>query len=266
MRWALVGTLAISLVAHVGVAVVLVAPRMVKSEKAADPPPANAGETFELPAPESAETPLANASPSPDTNAAPAPVDAPDAPARPTPPSHAKPAARPSHQGRPSAGHSAPGQADAAQGSTGAAAMFGAVGDRSAADIAHAFTRGFAVAASGDTSWAAAALGPAGEATVTLTLDESGHITDVQVGGSPSAALQSGIRRTMSLIKGRPFVAKGKVTKLRLIATVSADTAHDGLHGDVFAIGPGAGSFAGNEGSAFFAHGGRRVDLKVRLQ
>ena len=142
--------------------------------------------------------------------------------------------------------------------------MFGALGDRSAADLARAFTRDFPQAASGDAVWRTAPLGAAGEATVVLTLDDAGHIADVQVLGNPSGPLAAGIRRTVTLIKGRPFIARSKVTKLRLTATVSSDTVHDGLHGDVFAIG---GSFAVGEGSAFFAlNVGRRIDLRVRLQ
>ena len=254
-------TLGMSLIAHGVVAAMFLVPR--GSLRPLDPPPENAGETFELPAPESAETPLANASPSPDTNAVPVLAEFPDAPARPVPPSHAKAAARPSHQGRPSAGRTAPAPTDGTPGSSGSSALFGAVGDRSAADLARAFTRDFPQAASGDPVWGTAPLGAAGEATVVLTLDDSGHITDVQVVGSPGGPLSAGIRRTMTLIKGRPFVARGKVTKLRLAATVSADTVHDGLHGDVFAIG---GSFAEGEGSAFFAlNVGRRIDLRVRL-
>ncbi len=50
----------------------------------------------------------------------------------------------------------------------------------------------------------------AGEADVVFTLDESGHIEDMQVLGSPSPALSSAIRRTFALVKGRPFVAKGR--------------------------------------------------------
>lgn len=112
--------------------------------------------------------------------------------------------------------------------------------------------------------WRSAPLGAAGEATLLLTLDESGHIAEVQIVGTASGPLAQGIRRTVSLIKGRPFIARGKVTKLRLTATVSADTVHDGLHGEVFAIG---GSFAEGEGAAFFAlNVGRRIDLRVRLQ
>ena len=264
MRWALVGTLGISLAAHGALAAFFVLPRLLPQPPALDPPPQNAGETFELPAPNTAETPLANASPSPDTNAAPAPIELPDAPARPVPPARAKPSTRPSHEGRPSAGRAGPAKTDGTPGSTGSTAFFGAVGDRSASDLSRAFTRDFPQAASGDPIWRSAPIGAAGEATVTLTLDDAGHIADVQVSGNPGGALAQGIRRTMTLIKGRPFVARNKVTKLRIVATISPDTVHDGLHGDVFAIG---GSFAEGEGSAFFAlNVGRRIDLRVRAQ
>jgi hypothetical protein len=266
VRWALVGALGFSVVAHGAVAAYFFVPRAAPVTTASDrdPPPQNAGETFELPAPETAATPLANASPSPDTNAEAAPVEFPDAPARPTPPSKAPAATRPSRQERPSAGHAPPGQADTTPSSTGSAAMFGAVGDRSAAVLATAFTRDFPQAASGDPIWRSAPLGAAGEATVILTLDDSGHIADVQIVGNPSGALAQGIRRTMTLIKGRPFVARSKVTKLRVSASVSPDTVHDGLHGDKFAI---HGSFAEGEGVAWFALPiGRRIDLRVRLQ
>lgn len=266
VRWALVSALGLSLFAHGATAAYFFWPHGAPEAAAVDrdPPPQNAGETFELPAPETVDTPLSNASPSPDTNAESAPVEFPDAPARPTPPSKAELASRPSHQGRPSAGHAPPGQADNAPGSTGSTALFGAVGDRSAADLANAFTHDFPQAASGDPVWRSAPLGAAGEATVIMTLDDSGHIADVQILGNPSGPLAQGIRRTMTLIKGRPFVAHGKVTKLRLTASVSADTVHDGLHGDVFAIGA---SLTQGEGSAFFAlNVGRRVDLRVRAQ
>lgn len=254
-----------SIAVHGAVVALFLVPRSAAdAPRTLEPPPENAGETFELPAPESADTPLANASPSPDTNASAASADVPDAPARPTPKTKAKTAERPSHQGRPSAGRAAPSASDGAPGASGTALMFGAVGDRSATDVARAFTRDFPQAASGDPVWRTAPIGAAGDATVLLTLDDAGHIADVQVLGAPGGPLGQGIRRTLALIKGRPFVARSKVTKLRLTATVSTDTVHDGLHGDVFAIG---GSFAEGEGAAFFAlNVGRRIDLHVRLQ
>ncbi|MEO6419365.1 MAG: hypothetical protein ABIP39_08175, partial [Polyangiaceae bacterium] len=57
------------------------------------------------------------------------------------------------------------------------------------------------------------------------------------------------------------FTARAAVTVLHVGATVSPDVVHDGLHGDVFAIG---GSFEGRQGNAFFAlAAGRRIDLVV---
>ena len=267
MRQAFLVTSGLSLAAHVAIAAALVLPSLVPHappKPDADPPPQNAGETFELPAPETAAVPLANASPSPNETAASEPIELPDAPAAPEPPRRGRAAPRASHEGRPSAGHASQTKAEAANGSTGSTALYGAVGDRSAADLSKAFTRDFPQAASGDPIWRTASLGDAGVATVSLTLDESGHIADVQVAGNPSGPLAQGIHRTMTLIKGRPFTSKGRVTKLRISATISADSVHDGLHGDVFAIG---GSFADGEGSAFFALNiGRRVDLRVRGQ
>jgi len=264
VRGALVVTLAISLGAHVALAAALLVPNL-RPTPDVDPLPQLAGETFELPAPETAELPLANASPSPESVSVPASGDEGDAPAHPSPPAHGKRAARPSHAERPSGGRPEPDDADGTPGSTGTTpALYGAVGERSAADLATAFTRGFPQAASADPAWRSAPLGSAGEADVVFTLDESGHIESTQVLGSPSAALASAVKRTLALIKGRPFVAKGKVTKLHLAAVISEDAVHDGLHGDVFAIG---GSFAGGEGSAFFALAiGRRIDVRVRLK
>lgn len=266
MRGLLV-TLGVSLGAHVLLAAILVGSSLRTSttaEKPGDPAPQIAGETFELPAPETSDVPLANAAPSPEGVAAPAPPDEGEATAQPVPPAHGRKASRPSHPGRPSSGRADPGQEDGTAGASGPPALYGAVGERSAADLATAFTRGFPQAASADPAWRAATLGSAGEADVVFTLDESGHIEDMQVLGSPSPALSSAIRRTFALVKGRPFVAKGRVTKLHLVASVSADAVHDGLHGDVFAIG---GSFTGGEGSAFFALAiGRRIDVRVRLR
>ena len=174
-----------------------------------------------------------------------------------------KPKAQPSPAGRPArekptAAHAdAPGTDTNGVGTT----LYGAAGDRSAVDLATALTRGFPQAASADPAWAQAPMGPAGDVTVVLTLDDTGKLVASDVGGGASPALQSGIRRTLALVGGRAFTSRGKVTRLRLVATVSPDTVHDGLHGDVFAIG---GSYTGNEGQAFFALAiGRRIDLKV---
>jgi hypothetical protein len=141
-------------------------------------------------------------------------------------------------------------------------AVFGAVGDRAAIDLVTAFTRGFPQAASADPVWATAPFGAAGEAIVTLRIDGEGTWVGGEVGGSPSAALRAGVARTLAFLRTRTFTATGPVTRLRVTAKVAPDQVHDGLHGEVFAIG---GSFDAAQGSAFFALAiGRRIDLQVR--
>jgi hypothetical protein len=79
------------------------------------------------------------------------------------------------------------------------------------------------------------------------------------VNGAAGAALARGIQRTMALIGGRTFTARGPRTRLHVAATISANVVHDGLHGDVFAV-----SGATGDGAAFFALPvGRRIDLRV---
>jgi hypothetical protein len=137
------------------------------------------------------------------------------------------------------------------------------VGDRAAIELTTAFTRGFPQAASADPLWLTAPFGGAGSVDMTLVLDESGRLVDARLGGSPGPALSEGIRRTLAFIRGRSFVADAEETKLRVTATVTPDQVHDGLHGDVFAVG---GSFQGGEGSAFFALAiGRRIDVRVQV-
>jgi hypothetical protein len=145
-------------------------------------------------------------------------------------------------------------------GRSGAAARFGAVGERGAQDLAAAFTRAFPQTASTDPSWSHAAFGSTGTATVHLTLDSEGHIrSHSAIGGN--SELQSGIARTLLLLRARAFTARAATTTLRITAKVTPDQVHDGLHGDVFAIG---GSMTGAVGNAFFALAiGRRIDVKV---
>ena len=247
--------------AHAAVAIVAAAPTGLRNL---------VGDSFELPAPTLPDAPApddvapAAAAPAPEPAAATAP------PGAKATPEGEGPARPPSPRGRaaPTAGPTAPPPAAGAPGASPEAAtgsgppVYGAAGERGAVDLATAFTRGFPQAASADPAWTTAPLGGAGEVDVVLTLDETGKLVDSQVGPGATAPLAAGIRRTLALVGGRAFTSRGKVTRLHLVATVSPDTVHDGLHGDVFAIG---GSYAGSEGQAFFALAiGRRVDLKVR--
>jgi hypothetical protein len=146
-------------------------------------------------------------------------------------------------------------------GGKGAGGIFGATNERASIDLATAFTRGFPQAASADPAWASAPYGLAGEAVIVLEIDDSGALVSSRVDGTPSAAFRSGLTRTLALIHARAFTAGHPVTRLHVTARVTPDQVHDGLHGDVFAIG---GSFDAWQGSAFFALAiGRRIDVKV---
>jgi hypothetical protein len=138
---------------------------------------------------------------------------------------------------------------------------FGATGERASVDLATAFTRGFPQAASADPVWTSAPYGDAGEAVVVLQISDSGELVSSRIEGSPSSAFRSGLLRTLALIRPRAFTASHPITRLRVAARVSPDLVHDGLHGEVFAIG---GSFEALQGSAFFALSiGRRIDVRV---
>jgi hypothetical protein len=146
--------------------------------------------------------------------------------------------------------------------------LFGAVGARLATDLATAFTRALPQVASADPAWSSAGLGSTSSATVTLVLDDDGHLAQRSLAGAPSDALRRGIERTLVLLGAREFTARAASTRLRITARVSRDDVHDGLHGDVFAL--SGGSFAGDIGMAFFAlpgraGPGRRVDVELRL-
>lgn len=142
------------------------------------------------------------------------------------------------------------------------AGLFGAVGDRAAADLATAFVRGFPQVASVDPAWGHVPFGALASAVIELQLTEEGKIESHRVLSAP-APLDRALERTVGLLKGRKFTSRGAKTKLVLRCVVSSDTVHDGLHGEVFAVGA---SFVGKTGNAFFAlASGRRVDVDVSL-
>jgi hypothetical protein len=217
------------------------------------------GNTFEIPIDVPAVNEAHPDEPSPDTSADStsdtSAASTSDEPSRST-------AAIPTRARRARAAHEPSGvQRGTGEGDEGAGTVFGALGDRASIDLATAFTRGFPQAASADPAWMDVAYGPAGEATVVLEIDATGGLVDSRIEGAPSPAFRSGLVRTLALIHARTFTAKSATTRLHVTARVSPDEVHDGLHGEVFAIG---GSFAAAEGQAFFALAiGRRIDLRV---
>lgn len=238
---------ALSLALHVAIGAIVIELGRDRREPAeADKAPTFAGDTFEIPEldPEKAEESTSSL------------------------PSVARVAqSSPAHSTRPARAEAASARSAAASDSPAAGAeassppLFGAVGERGVADLATTFTRAFPQAASADPIWTHAPFGSAGTVDVTLEIDDTGHLVDTRITGSPSPALREGIQRTLVLIRARSFVSSAAVTRLHVVSTVSPDAVHDGLHGDVFAIG---GSFSGREGSAFFALSiGRRIDLTI---
>ncbi len=255
-------TFAASLAVHAGIgAAIVVGGRAGVPREEADPAPQLAGDTFELPAPDMEAIPLANASPTPDlvANAPPAPEATGEdlLPPPPRPASrHMKKSDRASKPGRPSGGRAQAGEAEAASASAGEK-MYGAVGDRSATNLGGAFAMSFAQATSSNPVWATAPLGHVGEATLVLELDEAGHLVSHRVEGNPGAALAAGIRATLTLIGQRPFLARGKITRLRLSGTITSSEPRDDMHG-VYGIGRG-------DGHAYFSlPQGRKIDITIK--
>lgn len=253
-RWdpPLVGFVALSVAAHVGA---FAAARPGPPPALAFQPPNQAvplaGETFDV-EPATAPPPVFT------------PEDLPEAPAeadRARAPAPASASAPPSALSRANA--PAP-----ASPSPSPLPLFGAVGARLATDLATSFTRALPQVASADPAWSSAPLGSSSAAVITLVLDDEGHLAQRTVGGAPSEALRRGVERTLVLLAAREFTARAATTRLRVVARVSRDEVHDGLHGDVFAL--SGGSFAGDVGMAFFAlpggaGPGRRVDVELRL-
>ena len=137
---------------------------------------------------------------------------------------------------------------------------------RYAVDLLRTFTQSLPQAASADPQWGSTALGAAGDADLTLEIDDAGQLRkDVEIRGAPSAALRAGILRTIALIGGRAFTARAAPTHLRITAVVTADTHEDEYHGSRFAL-TGTGSCEGTLCKAFFALPiGRRIDFTLRL-
>jgi hypothetical protein len=239
---------------HFAVVVVAVLPHRPRADVLVDEAPprqgALVGDSFEVPL----EVPLVPLDlDDPETDPGdPEPAAAPAIAPAPSPePGVGDPARRPARSARPAKSGARPPPPPT---------VYGAVGERGSVDLATAFTRGFPQASCADPAWQTVPFGPAGAVDVTLAIDGAGNLVDVRVSGG-SAALVRSVHRTGALLHARSFTAARPTTHLHVVATVSQDQVHDGLHGDVFAIG---GSFAGTEGSGFFALAvGRRIDVRV---
>jgi hypothetical protein len=107
-------------------------------------------------------------------------------------------------------------------------AMYGAVGDRSASDLVVTFKRAFPQAGSSDPIWNQVPVGFFAEGEVTFILSESGTLTSARVGPSAAPAFRTAIARTVALIKGRSFTARGAETRLHMRVHVSDQLTNHG--------------------------------------
>jgi len=137
---------------------------------------------------------------------------------------------------------------------------YGALGDRSAADVTVAIARGFPQAASTDPIWKTVPFGAAGDADLDVEIDEAGQLVRWGLGANATPALRQAFVRTFAFIGGRSFLARARVTKLHVQARVTADAVRDGTDA-VYAI---HSEHEGRTANAYFSlSSGRRVDLVI---
>ena len=209
-------------------------------EPAAEPKPALAGETFDISA-TLKEQPVATPEVAAPAQTASEPAEVP------------RPRPRLAARGERSANAAAPAPAPL---------TYGALGDRSATSLVVAVVRGFPQAASTDPIWRTVPFGDAGATTLEIELEPDGTVARWSLGAGASPALRQAMVRTMALVGGRSFVARGAITKLRLASRVSPDAVRDGTDA-VYAI---HSEYEGDHGSAFFSlASGRRVDVVITV-
>lgn len=173
-------------------------------------PAAAAGETFEVPDfQESAEpSPPAADNADPDEgDTIPAPALAPASPSPDAPGSRTPPRAH-SHGGA----HAAPAPAPSPP------PLFGAVGDRSAGDLAASFKQSFGAGL--DPLWDTVPVGFYANAEVTFELSPEGTLTHWSI-ASEAPVFRKAIERTVQLLKHRTFTARGATTRLKIVVRVS---------------------------------------------
>jgi hypothetical protein len=201
-------------------------------------PAAAAGETFEVPdfQEPATESPPAPENAEPDEGETiPAPALAPASPAPDAPGPRASPRAH-AHGGTRVAPAPPPSPPP----------LFGAVGDRSAGDLAASFKQTFG--GGGDPLWDTVPVGFYANAEVTFELSPEGTLTQWSV-ATEAPVFRKAIERTVQLLKHRTFTARGATTRLKMVVRVS-----DHL------VNAGAFTVAAN---GWFERGGRHVAVTI---
>ena len=218
-----------------------------------------------------APAPIAPAAESPPVELAPTGIAAPPSIPRPPRPPKA-PAAAPAADDRPRP----PRPAKAQAGSSGAApassaatsaptGTFGSEGATGVRDLARAFTRAISPANQADSTWSELPTGPAGTVELTLSLDADGHLESVRPAPSTPAHLAKLVTRTLALLRGGTYAARGASATVTLRLSVDVrDVAVAPVEGGTIELAWGFDAGVGH--ASFVRSGGRRVDITVRAK
>ncbi len=128
--------------------------------------------------------------------------------------------------------------------------MYGAVGDRSASDLVVTFKRAFPQAGSSDPIWNQVPVGFYADGDVTFFLSDAGALTRATVSPTAAPAFRAAIARTVALIKGRAFTARGAETHLHMLVRVSDQLTNHG-------------AFTIDAAGSFELPSGRRVAVSI---
>jgi hypothetical protein len=212
-----------------------------EEELAPAPDPDPEPQAAPVPDPTPAPAPAPEAAPDPDPDPDPDPASAPDSdPApepdsTPSPTSSATPAPSPAKTGTPQASASGKGE--------GRGKTYGAAGlPRGVRHLAPAFVRAIPPAVSGDGAWARLDLGPVGEVTLTVVVDDEGRVARIDArheGDEPRNVMQRLVKRTTALLKAgryaltaRPGAAGRETFRVEVTLTQRDPIDQDGANPD----------------------------------
>jgi hypothetical protein len=154
------------------------------------------------------------------------------------------------------------GASDGASGGT-----FGAEGPGAPRDLGRAFTRAIPPACQADPIWSKLAPGDAGKLEITITIDETGHITGYKPAkGDAPQQLLAVVKRTIALLDAGTFAlrsgvvsAGNEVLRIRAVVSDVDESEMGGAAGLAFSYERGKGE------ARFTQPGGRQVEVSVAV-
>jgi hypothetical protein len=172
---------------------------------------------------------------------------------------------RPPRVAKASGGATGPAPASSAATSASTAATFGSEGATGVRDLARAFTRAISPANQADATWSELPVGPAGSVDLVLTLDADGHLESPRPSASTPAPLAKLVTRTVALLRGGTYAARGGAATVTLHLSVDVrDVAVAPVEGGTIELAWGFDAGVGH--ASFIRSGGRRVDITVRAK